>query len=120
MPPLCGEIDLWTTTYLHALEGEDPVVEWMRGTGLRPYLDVLTDPALREAFLAAVRTGLAQALELFAAELQPRGVGELRHAQVAAHLHRLCDKTAATSGAGADAAGPTPRLGCPKLRLAAS
>ena len=61
LAPMCGEIDLWTTTYLHALEGDDPVLEWMRGTGLRPYLDVLTDPALREAFLAAVRTGLAQA-----------------------------------------------------------
>jgi trans-aconitate 2-methyltransferase len=59
---VCGEVDLWTTTYLHALEGDDPVVEWMAGTALRPYLDVLTDPALREAFLDAFRDRIAQAL----------------------------------------------------------
>lgn len=61
LAPLCGEIDLWTTTYLHALEGDDPVVEWMAGTALRPYLDVLTDPPLREAFLDAFRNRIAQA-----------------------------------------------------------
>lgn len=61
LAPVCGEVDLWTTTYLHALEGDDPVVEWMAGTALRPYLDVLTDPALREAFLDAFRDRIAQA-----------------------------------------------------------
>lgn len=61
LAPLCVDIDLWTTTYLHALEGDDPVVDWMAGTGLRPYLDALTDPALREAFLDAFRTRIAQA-----------------------------------------------------------
>jgi trans-aconitate 2-methyltransferase len=53
LAPLCPGIDLWTTTYLHALEGEDPVVDWMMGTALRPYLDVLADPALKAAFLKA-------------------------------------------------------------------
>lgn len=58
----CGEVDLWTTTYLHPLEGEDPVVEWMRGTALRPYLDALTgDDVLLEAFLDAFRDGIAAA-----------------------------------------------------------
>ena len=55
------EADIWTTTYLHALEGDDPVVEWMRGTALRPYLDVLTDTALREAFLSEFRARIAEA-----------------------------------------------------------
>lgn len=57
----CGEIDLWSTTYLHALEGDDPVVEWMQGTALRPYLDVLTDPEIREAFLDEFRVRIAEA-----------------------------------------------------------
>jgi trans-aconitate 2-methyltransferase len=61
LAPLCDQIDLWTTTYLHALEGDDPVVEWMRGTALRPYLDVLTDPALREAFLESFRARISGA-----------------------------------------------------------
>jgi len=37
------------------LQGEDPVIEWMKGTGLRPYLQGLPDGAERETFLAAYR-----------------------------------------------------------------
>ena len=55
LAPTCREIDIWTTTYLHVLEGEDPVVEWVRGTALRPYLDALEDPGERSAFLDAYR-----------------------------------------------------------------
>jgi trans-aconitate 2-methyltransferase len=59
LTPACAEIDVWTTTYLHVLEGEDPVVEWMRGTGLRPYLDALPDPDEQAAFLDDYRARLA-------------------------------------------------------------
>ncbi|MFH8490525.1 trans-aconitate 2-methyltransferase [Streptomyces longisporoflavus] len=50
----CGvEVDAWETTYLHLLEGEDPVLDWVKGTGLRPVLTALADDAgAREAFLA--------------------------------------------------------------------
>ena len=34
-------VDVWDTTYLHALPGADPVLEWVRGTGLRPVLAAL-------------------------------------------------------------------------------
>lgn len=33
--------DVWQTEYLHVLNGEDPVLEWVRGTGLRPVLQAL-------------------------------------------------------------------------------
>ena len=46
-----AEVDIWSTTYLHVLAGEEPIVDWMKGSGLRPYLDLLTDPEEREAFL---------------------------------------------------------------------
>jgi len=35
------EMDAWETTYVHILQGENPVLEWYRGTGLRPVLAVL-------------------------------------------------------------------------------
>lgn len=53
-------VDAWETTYLHVLPGDDPVVEWYRGTGLRPVLALL-DPDQTEEFLAAYRARVAQA-----------------------------------------------------------
>ncbi len=32
---------VWQTEYVHVLPGEDPVLEWVRGTGLRPVLQAL-------------------------------------------------------------------------------
>ncbi|WP_250564156.1 trans-aconitate 2-methyltransferase [Sphaerisporangium fuscum] len=45
------EVDAWETTYVHVLHGEDAVLNWIRGTALRPMLDRL-DPGRRETFLA--------------------------------------------------------------------
>jgi trans-aconitate 2-methyltransferase len=36
-------VDAWQTEYQHILDGEDPVLEWVRGTGLRPVLAALGD-----------------------------------------------------------------------------
>jgi trans-aconitate 2-methyltransferase len=33
--------EAWETTYLHRLTGENPVLEWVRGSGLRPVLAAL-------------------------------------------------------------------------------
>jgi trans-aconitate 2-methyltransferase len=47
--------DTWETTYLHLLDPDgvqdDPVLEWVKGTALRPVLDVLTDERERADFL---------------------------------------------------------------------
>jgi len=43
-------LDIWETEYLQILEGEDPVLEWVKGTGLRPILNGLDDQE-RELFL---------------------------------------------------------------------
>lgn len=49
-------VDVWETTYLHVLTGDDPVLEWLRGTGLRPVLAALSadERAAFEAEFAAL------------------------------------------------------------------
>lgn len=57
----CDAIDIWATTYLHALTGPDAVLEWMKGTALRPYLSALEDGAMGAAFLSALGARLGEA-----------------------------------------------------------
>lgn len=45
------EVDAWETTYLHVLQGIDPVLDWYKGTGLRPALAALPDSLVPD-FLA--------------------------------------------------------------------
>jgi trans-aconitate 2-methyltransferase len=43
-------VDAWQTTYIHVLSGPNPVLEWFKGSALRPLLKALP-PQEREAFL---------------------------------------------------------------------
>ena len=52
LAPLADRLDIWETVYLQALEGENPVKEWTKGTALRPFLAALEDPGERTAFEA--------------------------------------------------------------------
>jgi trans-aconitate 2-methyltransferase len=47
--PLCSNIDIWHTHYYHIIENHAGVVEWFRGSGLRPFLAPL-DVAMRDTF----------------------------------------------------------------------
>jgi len=47
-----ADVDAWESTYLHVLSGADPVLEWIKGTALRPILDALGDGDAAPAFLA--------------------------------------------------------------------
>jgi len=51
-------VDGWETTYLHVLHGARPVLEWVRGTALRPVLAAL-DPSRHEEFCDALAARLA-------------------------------------------------------------
>jgi trans-aconitate 2-methyltransferase len=53
-------VDAWETTYQHVMAGPDPVLEWVKGSALRPVLSVL-DGAEREAFLGAYAARLREA-----------------------------------------------------------
>ena len=54
------EADVWETTYLHVLTGEDPVFTWVSGTGARPTLQALPD-GLRQRFEAEFKARLRAA-----------------------------------------------------------
>ncbi|WP_424213357.1 methyltransferase domain-containing protein [Streptomyces sp. BI20] len=55
-------VDAWETTYCQVLTGPDPVLDWVKGTALRPALTALSeDPAAREEFLTDCREELRKA-----------------------------------------------------------
>jgi trans-aconitate 2-methyltransferase len=59
--PRCTKLDVWRTTYYHALAGgADAVVEWFKGSGLRPFLAPLAD-AEQQMFLDRYRSALERA-----------------------------------------------------------
>ncbi|MGY2049270.1 trans-aconitate 2-methyltransferase [Methylobacterium sp. JK268] len=53
-------VEIWRTTYYHPLAGHRGIVEWVRSTGLRPFLDPL-DAAGQAAFLSRYEEALARA-----------------------------------------------------------
>ena len=57
LAPGAERIDIWTTEYLQVLAGEDPVLEWVSGTGLRPILNGLEGNE-RARFLEVYRRAL--------------------------------------------------------------
>ena len=59
LTPLAARVELWSTEYVHVLDGPEGIVKWYSGTGMRPFLDALPTDAERERFkteyLAAIR-----------------------------------------------------------------
>ncbi|MFK4087036.1 methyltransferase domain-containing protein [Kribbella sp. NPDC020789] len=53
-------VDAWETTYFHLLQGDNAVLEWVKGTGARPVLQSLPDE-LRKEFEAEYGARLAEA-----------------------------------------------------------
>ena len=60
LAPEAESVDVWETEYLQRLEGEDPVLEWVRATGLRPILNALQGTE-RERFIEVYRERLRRA-----------------------------------------------------------
>lgn len=53
-------VDAWETTYLHVLQGADPVFTWISATGARPVLQAL-DEEQRAAFICEYKARLRAA-----------------------------------------------------------
>jgi trans-aconitate 2-methyltransferase len=47
-----AQVDVWHTVYRHPMASAGAIVQWLRSTGLRPFLDALTGPQ-QAGFLAA-------------------------------------------------------------------
>lgn len=60
LEPLADSLDIWETDYIQALEGDNPVAEWTKGTWLRPFLDALEEPE-KSGFEEAYRNRIAAA-----------------------------------------------------------
>ena len=54
------DADVWQTEYLHVLPGEDAVLNWVRGTALRPVLSILAEDEQAE-FVASYAEALRAA-----------------------------------------------------------
>ena len=61
LAPRATRVDLWATEYIHVMEGPEAIVEWYKGSGMRPFLEALAGERDRERFtaeyLAAIRLG---------------------------------------------------------------
>jgi trans-aconitate 2-methyltransferase len=72
-PP--AAMDIWQTEYIHVLSGPEEIVEWYKGTGLRPFLDALgkhvernkpTAEADRAAFIGEYLHSIREAFPRYA------------------------------------------------------
>jgi trans-aconitate 2-methyltransferase len=60
LAPLGADLDVWSTAYLHIFDGADPVLKWISGSALRPYLARL-DEHERAGFEANLAARLRKA-----------------------------------------------------------
>ncbi|MHA1536039.1 MAG: methyltransferase domain-containing protein [Alphaproteobacteria bacterium] len=60
LTPHAASLEIWESVYLQVLEGQDPVLEYVRSTALRPVIEAL-DGDERDAFIDAYRGRLRAA-----------------------------------------------------------
>lgn len=50
LSPITSHLDIWETQYFHVMENQKAILEWFRGTGLRPFLEALPTHESKAAF----------------------------------------------------------------------
>ena len=64
--PYCESVDIWHILYQHVMEAPSSIVDWVKGTGLMPFLNPLPTEEVRDEYLKAYEQRLG--------ELYPRQV----------------------------------------------
>lgn len=44
------DFDIWQTTYYHTVSSYEGIIDWYKGSGLRPYLEALESDEKRQQF----------------------------------------------------------------------
>lgn len=52
LAPRAARLDLWETEYLHSLPSAEAIVDWYKGSGLRPFLEALSSAEKQQRFCA--------------------------------------------------------------------
>ena len=61
LAPHAARVELWATEYIHVMDGPEGIVEWYKGTGMRPFLDALSADEDRDRFLAIYLEAIREA-----------------------------------------------------------
>ncbi len=61
LAPRAARVDVWHTVYQHPMASAASIVEWVRGTGLKPFVERLPDEASRAGYLAEYERRIAAA-----------------------------------------------------------
>lgn len=59
--PHAASVELWETDYCHIMNGPEGILEWYRGTGLRPYFSALGSEEERVRFAGEYLDGIREA-----------------------------------------------------------
>jgi trans-aconitate 2-methyltransferase len=58
-----SSMDIWETEYHHVMDSQDAIVDWISGTGLRPFLSALHTEAERNRFVTELHRRVSSAYE---------------------------------------------------------
>ncbi|MGA8143453.1 MAG: trans-aconitate 2-methyltransferase [Candidatus Acidiferrales bacterium] len=60
LAPHAARLDMWETAYLHIFSGAEDIVEWYKGSGMRPYLEAIDAEEDRKRFIAEYLDGIRE------------------------------------------------------------
>lgn len=65
-----GTLDIWETRYFHVMDSVAAIAEWLKSTGLRPFLQALGDESEKEEFIR-------EYVEVLKRDFKPRADGKV-------------------------------------------